>query len=340
MNILITSAGRRTNIVNYFKEALKPYGGKVFALNSDVNAPAQYVADAHGLPPLIYEAAYPGFLLKYCKEHQIKLIISLFDLDIPVLSRLKDQFLKEGIIVLVADEEFALIANDKWQTYKFLIQNGFYTLPTFLHAEEFLKAIDDGKASFPAYVKPRWGMGSIAVFKAENEEDLYFYSKKAKKEIENSYLEFESRADIDRAVIIQMGMPGDEYGLDIINDLKGEYITTVVKKKLAIRCGETDVAITVVEPLLSKLGEKLALISRHPANMDVDVFFDGKTPYILEFNPRIGGGYPFSHLAGINLPLAIVKWCHHEHVNVEQWLSPKIGIKGMKGISMILSPDE
>jgi len=40
MNVLLTSVGRRNYLIDYFKEAVEPYGGKVFAVNSHENAPA------------------------------------------------------------------------------------------------------------------------------------------------------------------------------------------------------------------------------------------------------------------------------------------------------------
>ena len=63
--------------------------------------------------------------------------------------------------------------------------------------------------------------------------------------------------------------------------------------------------------------------------MDVDVFLvDGK-PYVLEMNARFGGGYPFSHMAGCDLPKAIVAWHNGKIVNEEE-LTAAAGEVGYK----------
>ncbi|MDR7208964.1 ATP-grasp domain-containing protein [Flavobacterium piscis] len=334
MNVLLTSAGRRNYMVEYFKEALKPYKGKVFAINSDLDSPALWIADYSAKSPLIYDNEYEMFLLNYCVENKINVVISLFDIELPVLSRLKDKFASSAITIIVADTWFTDIANDKWKTYLFLKENNFEVLPTYQNQFDFLDAFDKGLIDFPVYIKPRWGMGSISVFKADNMVELNFYYEKVKKEIQNTYLKYESDKDTDNSILIQTALKGEEYGLDVINDLNGNYCCTIVKKKLMMRSGETDSAITVNEPVLEAIGKKLAVLSKHPANMDVDVFFDGTTPSVLEFNPRFGGGYPFSHQAGVNLPKAIIKWYLNEKIEKEL-LKPKIGIKSMKGISII-----
>ena len=60
--------------------------------------------------------------------------------------------------------------------------------------------------------------------------------------------------------------------------------------------------------------EKLSQALRHIANLDVDVFVNGDKVYMLEMNARFGGGYPFSHLAGVDLPKAIIKWINGENL--------------------------
>jgi carbamoyl-phosphate synthase large subunit len=138
-------------------------------------------------------------------------------------------------------------------------------------------------------------------------------------------------------VLIQEKLSGQEYGLDVINDLQGNYIATFVKKKIAMRSGETDVAMTVADRDLDALGQAIAQKLRHIANLDMDVFLTEKGEYILDMNPRFGGGYPFSHLAGANLPGAIIAWLKHESADPSYFeIEPNvIGCKGILPLRLI-----
>ena len=102
MNILLTSAGRRGYLVKYFREALNG-DGFVHVGNSSPVSPAFAYADYHIVTPLIYDENYIPFLLNYCKEYDIKAIISLFDIDLYVLSCHKKEFKDNGIEVIVSD---------------------------------------------------------------------------------------------------------------------------------------------------------------------------------------------------------------------------------------------
>ncbi len=115
--------------------------------------------------------------------------------------------------------------------------------------------------------------------------------------------------------MIQQCIKGKEYGIEVINDLDANYINTLCKIKLAMRSGETDQAITVNNQSLMAIGNKLSETLRHVANLDVDCLEENGEFYVLEMNPRFGGQYPFSHLAGANLPLQIIEWCKGAKTN-------------------------
>lgn len=311
MNILLTSAGRRTYLINYFKEALAGTG-KVFASNSILTYCLEQ-ADDYVLTPNIYDDGYITFLLDFCKKKNIQVIISLFDIDLPVLAKNKDVFKQAGIDLIVSDYNVTTICNDKWLTYEFLVKIGIRQTPSFINLDEAKKAIAEGVVSYPLFIKPRWGMGSIGIYKVENEEELNVLYKKLHREIFNTYLKYESSMDVDSCIIIQQAIKGQEYGIEVLNDLKGNYVTTFAKKKVAMRSGETDIAETVNPAQFEGIGRLISKNLKHIANLDVDCFVkDNGDIYVLEMNCRFGGQYPFTHNAGVNVPLQIIKWLRGE----------------------------
>lgn len=334
MNILLTSAGRRSYLVKYFKDALKDEG-KVFASNSTWT-PALQKADYAVITPLIYDKGYVQFLIEYCIKNNIYALISLFDIDLPVLSKSKKEFEKNGIKLIVSDYEVTQICNDKWKTFYFLNENGIDTPRTFLSIDAAKKKIDSGELLFPLIVKPRWGMGSIGIYQADNLRELQIFYEKTLGKIKKTYLKYESEAELENSVVIQEKLNGQEYGLDVVNDFNKNYITTFVKKKTAMRSGETDGAITEDKPMLSELGKMISNKLGHIANLDVDVFMtENNKPFVLEMNCRFGGHYPFSHLAGANVPLAIIKWLRGE-IPEDSLFKIKYGVQGIKDIRPII----
>ena len=334
MNILLTSAGRRTYLVQYFKEALKKAGlsGLVHAANSQ-ESPALAAADRRVVTPLIYSREYIPCLLEYCKREDIRLLIPLFDIDIPVLAAHRGEFEAAGTIVVTGEEEQARICNDKWKTLEFLRSLELPVPASWLDADEAIRALREGSASWPVMVKPRWGMGSLSLYEADNEEELRVLVGKIHREIGENYLKYEAAQDADRCVLIQEKLKGREMGLDVFNDLEGNFRSVSVKEKMAMRSGETDSAVTVENEALQQLGARLGRSLRHRGNLDVDVFDCQGVFYVLEMNARFGGGYPFSHCAGADLPLALVLWASGREVP-QTILKVRPGVRAWKEIQI------
>ncbi len=333
MNIMLTSVGRRAYMVKYFKEVLGE-SGEVHVCNSDDLTVAFNYADKAVISPMIYDEGYIPFLIDYCKKNNINVVLSLFDIDLLVLAKAKEQFEEIGTKLIVSDESFVSVCNDKWMTYQFLTQHSFGAPRTYIHFEDAADALSRGEISYPVVVKARFGMGSIAVAMAHDEEELRFYSKRIARDIESSYLKFESNAVAsDERVIYQECIKGQEYGADVINDLNGKTRGIVVRKKLAMRSGETDIAEIVDDSRIKSELIRLGEISKHIGNMDVDVFLKDDQVYILEMNARFGGGYPFSHISGCNLPKAIVAWAEGKDVE-DDILRATPGVRAYKELEM------
>lgn len=334
MNVLLTSAGRRGYMVNYFKEALNG-NGKVYVGNCNENAVSFIYADESVVTPLIYDNNYIEFLIQYCISNNIRVIIPLFDIDLHVLAANKNLFKRKGIDVIVSDISVIDICNDKWHTKCYLEKNQILTPKTYLLLKDAIGAIERKEVRFPLIIKPRWGMGSIGLYEVENIEELKVLYFKAKRDIVKTYLQFESKQDLDRCILIQEKIEGQEYGVDIINDLSGEYQNTIVKRKYALRAGETDIAVVMKNKLVENMGEYLGNKLGHIANLDVDIIVtEKKEIYIIDLNARFGGGYPFSHCAGVNLPKAIIAWIEGNIVEKE-WLFPCRNGKSFKDILVV-----
>jgi carbamoyl-phosphate synthase large subunit len=328
MNVMLTCAGRRNYLVQFFREALGN-GGKVFAGDATLEAPALQEADESFLLPRINHSDYFDKLLDICQQKQVRLIIPLNDLELPYLAKQRDRFLKIGTIPVVSSPEVIDICFDKFATFQFLQNLGISAPKTYLSLEEAREAIAQGEITFPLVVKPRWGSASIGIEYPEDDEELELAYRFVKKLLGRSFLAEVSSSDPERCILIQERLTGQEHGLDIINNLDGAYITTFIKRKLTMRGGETDRAVTVENAEIKQLGEKIGQKLGHIGNLDCDVMVGQKGFSVLELNPRFGGGYPFSQMAGANIPAALIAWANGDQPH-ESWLRVEGNIKSSK----------
>lgn len=74
------------------------------------------------------------------------------------------------------------------------------------------------------------------------------------------------------------------------------------------KSGSPDKAVLRKRPDIEELGFEIGKKLGHIGNLDVDIFEVEDKFYLLEMNPRFGGGYPFSHMAGADYPAAILSW--------------------------------
>lgn len=322
MNILFTCAGRRTYLLKYFKENISE-GDKIIATDMQLTAPAVQVADVKLQVPAVYDPKYIDITLGICKQYNIDALISLNDLELPILAENKAKFEQIGVKVIVSSPEVIDICFDKYKTAQWTESIGLNATKTYVTLASAKDALAKGEIAFPLFMKPRWGSGSIGLETIDDMEELDIYYHILMKKIKKSILATASVGD--EYIMIQEKLTGQEFGLDVMNDLEGNNVAVSVKKKLAMRAGETDKAITVDLPEVRQMGATIGRNLKHIGNLDVDIMQRANGDYcVLELNPRFGGGYPFSYEAGVNLPKAILQWLKGEKVD-PKILQPEYG---------------
>lgn len=327
MNILLTSVGRRSYIVQYFKDAVGSKG-KVIACNSEPTY-ALTLADKGLVSPMINEASYIDFLIETCKQNDIRAVMSLFDIDLPVLASNADRFAGVGCTCIGPSHELALIGNDKLRSFRFFSEIGLQTPKTYASENEAELALINGEITFPVVIKPRWGMGSIGVYIAESLDELRVLHQMCRRIISNSYLKHESTGDLDRSVLVQEMIVGQEYGIDIFKDLAGNFVSAIAKRKVSMRSGETDVGETSAVELFAKEISAVSKGSIHTGILSLDIIASNSNVYCIELNCRISGHYPFSHLAGVRYPEQLVAWLEGKGTDYAL-MQAEIGVRGCK----------
>ena len=91
MNVLVTCAGRRGYLVRSFQAAVGD-AGSVFAADAAQEAPALQAADEAFIVPRVEDPGYVDRLLEICDERSVDLLISLNDLELPLIAWNRERF--------------------------------------------------------------------------------------------------------------------------------------------------------------------------------------------------------------------------------------------------------
>ena len=287
LNILITSAGKRVALTKYFKETLNHFIPEAKVFITDMNpemAPVSYVCDGAFAVPRVTAPEYPSELLKICEENNIGMIIATIDTELLILADLKQEFGNKGIKVMVSDKTFITLCRDKRNTGYFFESHGV-RIP---------KSIDKHNPTFPLFAKPYDGSLSTNLHYIKCKEEL---TPEILNDPKLLFMEY-----IDKKVY-------KEYTVDMYYGKDNKVKCIVPRERIEIRAGEINKGRTAKNEILTFLKEKLGYIDGCVGCICVQLFFHPETKDMvgIEINPRFGGGYPLSYMAGGNFPELLIR---------------------------------
>lgn len=277
INILVTSAGRRVELIECFKEAAKrlKIRSSIIAADNSNTAPALYFADRKYKLPLIADERYIDSIIDICNKENISLVVPTIDTELIKLAKAKDEIeVKTGARVLISDINVVDICRDKIKTHRFLEENDF------MIPKMYDKDFSEEEVNYPLFIKPKSGSSSINAFKVNNKEELIMYKK------------------IVKDYIIQDFIEGDEFTVDVFLDFDGNIITVVPRLRISTRSGEISKGKIVKDKEIIKDVIRLMEILRPIGHITVQLMKTKEGIKYIEINPRFGGGAPMSIKSG------------------------------------------
>lgn len=283
MNILITSASAKVELIRSFQLAIKHVASpvKIIACDSDPAVVSRYVADEFVVQPIDKCSNYLSRWLALCKENNIGIIIPTRDGELKALAAIMSDLQAAGILLPLPAAKLLDICLNKIKFHQFCTANNFPVLNRIRHPQ-----VED----FPLFGRPAFGAGGHGAKAITSIDGM----GKAESDVE-TYL-------------LQPFCSLPEYSIDTLFSLAGKPLQAVVRRRLKVVAGESVVTrienIPVLCELALTLGERLGL----KGHVIFQAFYSPEQgPYLIECNPRFGGGSTVSIKAGLDSCLRIIE---------------------------------
>ena len=292
VTVLVSSAGRRVELLRGFRRALATLGldGRVIATDATWYSSAFHEADEGIVVPRLDDPAFVPTLLDVCEKHSVDLLVPTIDTEMAAWAGSRDRFAAIGTTISLSGAGVVDIAADKQLTHDWLVDNGF---PTVRQATPETVLADPAAWPFPLIAKPRFGSAGIGVGIVRDADDLA------------AALRRPELGDM----VVQTLAGGREHTIDVLADREGRSVCAVPRRRIEVRSGEVSKGVTVRSPRLQDLAGRIcAALPGAFGTITVQVFVDGEPDdpeadlAVIEINARYGGGFPLALEAGADFP--------------------------------------
>lgn len=287
MNLLLTSIGKRIELIGHLKSSFRVVG-----VDASMGNPAKSFVDAFYLVPRCREESYVEALLAVCEKEEVSLLVPLYEPEFAVLNGARKKFEEIGVKLILSGEPVTEICNDKRKTAAFFKKYDI-PAPEILTDMEVEAILAGERTRYPLVVKPADGMGSEGIFFAKNRRELEFFY-----------------GYVDNA-LVQECASGLEYTVDVLCDFFGEPVYIVPRIRLEVRSGEvTKSRVDLQRKVIEETERLLFLLNKEGqvcGPMTIQCFWEEAEQSLkfIEINPRFGGGVPLAFAAGADYAAAL-----------------------------------
>lgn len=282
-NILFCSVGRRAKLLQDFRESMNGCG-KLIATDMSPVAPALFFADETYLVPPISAPDYFDKVHEIIVKSKVKAITTLIDPEIELLAKHRSELIEMGILPLCPAAWTAHLCFDKYEMFKHLHAKGVRTVLTYNSLASFKGGLNTGEVSFPVFMKPISGSGSVGIGRCDTMEQV------EKKWNDGKF-----------TYIIQELMTGGDCDADVYVDcISHKPVAVFSKKKIESRIGGASKTISYKDPKLFAFVEEVCSVLELNGPCDMDFFIKDGEYYLSEINPRFGGAYLHAYGAGVD----------------------------------------
>ncbi len=305
MNILILSAVKKKNLIKAFYKCSSNYNCKLIVADNNLSKKNIQINNKYSyliIKSPKYSNNYVKWLIKTVIRYDINLVVPTNSDEIFFTEKLRRIKFKSRLFLTGIPQNKLKFVNDKKLLFFFLRKNKIQT-PKLLSLKN--KPISAKKF----IIKDRYGKKSKGLEILKNFDELLKYKK----------------SELLNKKVIQEFKRGQEFGLDIVNDFNGNYLGILVRKKMLMRDGETKIAKINKPDKFIRLAKRISKLVKHKGLIDIDLIKIKKKIFVLDINPRFGGGYILSHKAGANIPSLLLNLVKNKKNATEYFFKQNFG---------------
>jgi len=277
-NVMVTCGGKWVGMVLHLQRAMASVRvlreGTVVVADMAAMTPAGCFAGRQVVVPPVTEPGYVPALLEACRDHAVRVLVPIIDVDLNRLAPHRDEFEARGTSVVCPPADVCELCFDKARFQDFAEEAGLFPPRAFAPDQ-----IDT--AAYPVFYKRRLGFGSIGTGVAYSAEEM----RRALAQ--------------DPDLLVQELVDAPEASVDAFVAPSGRCTVRVQRVRTKVVGGEAWQSVTIrSEPVRALADRAISALAerglRGPLNVQI---FCSDPPRIGEVNPRLGSASVFSNFA-------------------------------------------